>query len=202
LFTKRQQFPITLPFEPGDKLMPALTISLPAPLPAAATTAHPGRTQALPPVAVLPGFAIGSLVRTLCGDLPVEALEAGMPLIDSQGRLHSLRRRLALRPARTQMVRITPGALDMSARLDRDLLVGAAQKVLFDDWRIQLLHGGAAPVPARRLCDDMLITLETVRDTTLHVLVTDRQAVLRVNGLRMLSCDRALARALQNSHAR
>ncbi len=182
--------------------MPALTISLPAPLPAAATAARPGRTQALPPVAVLPGFATGSLVRTLCGDLPVEALEAGMPLIDSQGRLHSLRRRIALRPTRAQLVRIAPGALDMSARLDRDLLVGAAQKVLFDDWRIQLVHGGATPVPARHLCDDMLITPENVRDATLHVLVTDHLAVLRVNGLRMLSSDRALARALKKHHAR
>ena len=183
--------------------MTALAVSLPAPLPAARDGARTGAAPHHAPArqgtqaAVLPGVASGSLVHTLAGEQRVEALRAGAILTDSQGRLHSLRQRITLRPARAQLVRIAPGALDLRARLDRDLLVGAAQEILFDDWRTRLLHGGAAPVPARRLCDDMLIAAETAMAPELHVLVTARRVLLRVNGLHVLSCDPALAARLK-----
>lgn len=176
--------------------MHASIITLAPPLPA--TLAAPLETPphaAKEPVG-LPGIGTGALVRTLGGDKPVETLEPGATLVDSAGRVHSLLRRITLQPARARVVRIAPGALDLRGRLDRALVVGAAQAVQFDDWRTQLVHGGAAFVPAPSLCDDTLIAAEVCTDVVLHVLVTRQRAVIMVNGVRMLSATPAQAARL------
>lgn len=176
--------------------MHASIITLAPPLPATLVAPPASRPGAGTEPVALPGIGTGALVRTLGGDKPVETLEPGATLVDSAGRVHSLLRRITLQPARTQVVRIAPGALDLRGRLDRALVVGAAQAVQFDDWRTQLVHGGAAFVPARSLCDDMLIAAEDCADTMLHVLVTRQRAVIVVNGVRMLSATRAQAARL------
>ncbi|NYS23485.1 Hint domain-containing protein [Rhodobacteraceae bacterium 2376] len=156
--------------------MPVQSISLPRPLPAEAPCAKAGRRT---------GFAPGTLVRTLAGDRPIDSLLAGDTLIDATGRITVLRGRQMQRLARAELVRIAPGALDPAARLDRDLLVGAQQEILHEDWRTRLLADGPAAVAAWRLVDDALITRESRRDAVLWSLVLDRPAVLRVNGLRV-----------------
>lgn len=174
--------------------MPSSAVSLAAPLP---NPAHAQRaTLRSRSAALLPGFAPGSLLRTLQGETPIETLGAGSVAIDSHGRLHSLRARIALRVERALMVRILPGALDLRARLDRDLLVGAGQELMMEDWRTRLLHAGPAPVPARQLCDDALILGRVLGHVTLHVPVTDVPVVLLVNGLAVLSCGRDRAARL------
>ncbi len=176
--------------------MHASIVTLAPPLPATLAKAPTPPSYSDAGTVETPGIGAGALVRTLGGDRLVETLEPGTTLVDSDGRVHSLLRRITLQLSQARVVRIAPGALDLRGRLDRDLVVGAAQSVQFDDWRTQLVHGATAFVPASSLCDDMLIAAEDRADTVLHVLVTRQRAVIVVNGMRMLSATRTQAARL------
>lgn len=135
--------------------------------------------------ALLAGLASGTLVRTLTGTTPVERLLAGDTLIDADNQIVALRGRFVLRAEDSERIILHPGALEPGAGIDRTLVVGPDQQLVVDDWRMQLLHGGAAPVAAWRLEDGMMIRRIPADGAVLHVLQVDRPCWLRANGHRV-----------------
>ncbi|SNS77440.1 Hint domain-containing protein [Antarctobacter heliothermus] len=131
-------------------------------------------------------LAVGTLVLTLDGALPVEYLAPGDRVITRDSgtarlrALHAHRRRLAA-------VTITPGTLG-HMRPDHEVTLPAMQEILLRDWRASALFGAdQALVPLARLVDGTFIREVGKLDLHLCELVFDTPHILYADGLELAS---------------
>ncbi len=135
--------------------------------------------------AALPGFAAGTLLRTITGPRAVERIMAGDLLLDRDGQiieLRSLHQRHA--PARA-LVEITTTALGTGHATMPDhgtLLVGAGQKLEIRDWRSDLIYGEPVLTKAQALIDQATVTWSR-RSARLYCPGFDRDCVIMANGV-------------------
>ncbi|MCC5965723.1 MAG: Hint domain-containing protein [Natronohydrobacter sp.] len=154
----------------------ATTISLAAPL---ARPAPRARTTALP------GFARGTLLRTITGPRAVERIMAGDLLLDADGQIVELRSLRSRQAKAHELVEITPAALGLglapALRCD-SLIAGAGQKLGMRDWRTDLIYGAPALTEAQALIDSGTVQ-RPERGAMLYRLGFDRDCVVVANGM-------------------
>ncbi|MFN3972973.1 MAG: Hint domain-containing protein [Gemmobacter sp.] len=139
------------------------------------------------------GLVEGTLVLTLRGTLPVEALKPGDRIITRAGALRLAYVDMRLE-ARARLVRVSAAALG-AERPDADITVAADQPILVRDWRARALaDADRAMIPAGRLVDGEYIRTHAMRDARLYVLHFDVAAVIYAQGLE-LACEPAMAPA-------
>ncbi|WP_071798530.1 Hint domain-containing protein [Natronohydrobacter thiooxidans] len=156
--------------------MYATTISLAPPLARAKPRA---RTSALP------GFAAGTLLRTITGPRAVERIMAGDLLLDAEGQIIELRSLRCRRASARELVEITPAALGLGlapALRQKSLVVGAGQKLGMRDWRTDLIYGAPALTEAQALIDSATVQRPT-EGAMLYRLGFDRDIVVVANGM-------------------
>lgn len=140
-------------------------------------------TQAAPT-----GFASDTRVRTIFGLRAVSALRPGDLLLDRDGRIVELRDMRERHMRAENLVRIDASAFGLGlcgARVPRSLLVGAGQQIGTRDWRTDILFGGAALTPARKLVDGLHVHRSAI-SATLFDLQFDMDVILHANGLTAL----------------
>ena len=128
------------------------------------------------------GMAIGTLVMTLDGDLPVEYLSPGDRILTRAGarRLRSIE---MTRIQNARVVRISESTLGVDIPVEA-MVVTADQPILIRDWRARALYGTAqAMIPARRLVDGEYIRAEVVADLRLYTLHFEAAEVIYAGGL-------------------
>lgn len=137
------------------------------------------------------GLTMGTKVLTRDGEIPVEFLEVGEPVVTRQGAriLRSIEISVIVH---ARMVRIGGATLGRTGP-DADVLVPATQKVLVGDWRAQAFAGRQqALVAAARLADGEFIRGEILDRVRLFALGFDQAIVIRAGGLD-LECSAAAA---------
>jgi len=136
--------------------------------------------------------ARGTMIATPEGDVPVETLDPGDPVLTADGRTETvrwigarrigsdeLRRDPALRP-----IRIGPSALG-PGRPTRELRVSPQHRIALDDWRSELFFGAPSVLaPAKGLLNDGSITVDRdcVEVEYFHILF-DRHEIILTEGL-------------------
>lgn len=137
------------------------------------------------------GFALGSKILTLDGELPVEFLSAGDRVITRDSGMAILTS-VRARRVRCEMIEVMGGTLGHE-RPDCDTLLPAHQKVLVRDWRAEALRGKAqALVAASELVDGEFIRAVGAQLVTLYELTFEAPHILYVDGME-LACDSAEA---------
>ena len=132
------------------------------------------------------GMAMGTLVMTLDGDLPVEYLTPGDRVLTRSG-VRRLRSIEMTHIQNARVVRISESTLGVDVPMAA-LVVTADQPILIRDWRAKALYGVAeAMIPARRLVDGEYIRAEVVADLRLFTLHFEAAVVIYAGGLE-LSC--------------
>lgn len=157
--------------------MYATTISL-APPP-------PKRAAPRKRITALPGFAAGTLLRTIAGTCAIEQIMAGDLLVDADGQIVELRSIQSYRAEASELVEITPPAMGLGlapALRNSSLVVGAGQKLGMRDWRTDLLYGKPAMTLAKSLIDCVLVH-QPLSGATLYRLGFDTDCVVIANGL-------------------
>lgn len=135
------------------------------------------------PGVALPGVALGALVATLEGLLPIEYLSPGDRVITRSG--VRLVRAITVQDVAGEMVLIQPGVLGHD-RPGQALMLGGQTPVLLRDWRAQVLYGASlALVPAERLVDGEFVTRVCGRGLRLFALQFDRPEVIYVDGVEL-----------------
>lgn len=156
--------------------MYSTTISLAPPL---------ARSKPRARITALPGFAAGTMLRTITGPRAIERIMAGDLLLDADDQiieLRSLRHRIA-RPS--ELVEITPAALGLGlapSLRQTSLIVGAGQKLGMRDWRSALIYGQPTLTQALALVDEVTVQ-RPERSAMLYRLGFDRDCVVVANGL-------------------
>lgn len=129
------------------------------------------------------GFARGTTVLTLDGEIPVEFLNTGDRIITRDG-ARTLRR-IAMTKVSGTVVRIGISTLGHDRPADC-VLVGRDQGILIRDWRAKALYGAAqVMIPASRMADGELIRYEVVQDMALFTLGFDAPVVIYAGGLEL-----------------
>ncbi|GGE23229.1 hypothetical protein GCM10011360_09690 [Primorskyibacter flagellatus] len=148
-----------------------------------------------PKVEAVTGFAAGTKVMTLDGEMPVEFLSEGDRVITRDSGMAVLKA-VRSRKIACSVVHIAGGSLGHN-RPDSDIALPSGQEVLIRDWRAEALFGKkTALVTADRLVDG-----EYVRDMgkgvmTVYELVFDTDHIIYAGGLEMAAKgDRSLATA-------
>jgi hypothetical protein len=132
------------------------------------------------------GFACGTTVLTLDGDIPVEFLNTGDRVITRDGARTLRSIRVAVLTG--EVMRVGASTLGHDRPVS-DVLVGRDQAILIRDWRAMALYGTAqALIPAARMADGELIRRETVQDMAMFTLGFDAPVVIYAGGLE-LGCD-------------
>ncbi len=136
-----------------------------------------------------PCFLPGTLIKTRCGEVPVEQLAAGELVATASGRyapilwagstrvaVSALKRNPALRP-----VRIGIGAIGN----DRELKVSQQHRILFSGLKAQVVFGELEVlVPAKSLLDLQNVTLIGDAEAVVyHHLLLDRHEIIFANGI-------------------
>lgn len=132
------------------------------------------------------GLVTGSIVMTLEGEMPVEALAVGDRIItrDTGMAVITAIRKKAMT---CDMVSIMAGSLGHT-RPDRDVIVPADQRVLIRDWRAEALTGQKqALIPARDLVDGEFVQLRKNIKVTAFEVELDRAQVIYADGLELTS---------------
>lgn len=127
-------------------------------------------------------FARGSMIRTDCGELPVEALDAGDMVQTRDHGAQPVRwigsRRVAGRGSFAP-IRIKAGAL----RNDRDLVVSPQHRMLLDGWKAELLFGESEVLAAAtHLVNDRSILREECDEVEYFHILFDRHEIIYANG--------------------
>lgn len=157
-----------------------------------------GKDGALGPVALAPsltfesplaaggsagfaGFAMGALVATMDGLLPVEYLSLGDRVVTRAGA--RVLRGVSSLPLVRGLVRVAPGALGHD-RPGSEMILGAGTEVLVRDWRAQALFGAReALVPVVRLVDGQFVTRVEGRKERLFALHFEAPEVIYADGI-------------------
>ncbi len=130
------------------------------------------------------GLLAGTIVLTLEGEQPVEALRSGMRIITRDRGAVALRA-MERHEAETGFVQIKAGSLGHT-RPERDVTLPADQPVLIRDWRAEAVFGAAqALVPAGRLVDGEFISDLGLQTHTLYQLHFDALHVIYADGLEL-----------------
>lgn len=131
------------------------------------------------------GFAAGSIVLTLKGEMPVETLRAGDRIIT---------RDIGMARLKSVTKSTSPTAFRIRASVlghDRPacaLLVAEGQRILLRDWRAKAMFGQAeALVPVSRLADGHFIARETDTTAVFYALEFDTPHILYVDGVEAAS---------------
>ncbi len=128
-------------------------------------------------------FARGTLIETVAGPVPVEALMVGDLVITEDDGAQPIRwigRRRVEAKGAFAPVRIARGALGNSS----DLIVSQQHRILLRDWRASLMFGESEVlVPARHLLNDTTIHLAPCGKVEYFHLLFDRHQILTSNGL-------------------
>ncbi len=129
------------------------------------------------------GIAIGALVMTLDGVLPVEFLAPGDKIVTRSG-ARALRR-VSAREMTGEVISVCAGALGHD-RPEQDLLLMPGTMVHLRDWRAQALFGRAqALVPAERLVDGEFVTRAQAARKVMFTLEFDLAEVIYVDGVEL-----------------
>ncbi|MCC5957189.1 MAG: Hint domain-containing protein [Natronohydrobacter sp.] len=156
--------------------MYATTISLAPPL---------ARPAARARVTALPGFATGTLLRTITGPRAIERIMAGDLLLDANDQIVELRSLRSRRALARDLVEITPAALGLGLAptlRKASLIVGAGQKLGMRDWRSDLIYGKPALAEAQTIIDSVTIQRPAC-GAMLYQLGFDRDCVVVANGM-------------------
>ena len=139
------------------------------------------------------GFATGSRILTLDGEMPVEFLSPGDRIITRDCGMAVLAGVSAVE-AELQMVSIMAGTLGHT-NPDEDTLIPAGQMVLLRDWRAQALFGRPqALAPAHALVDGEFIRLAGKQKLRLVLLEFDAPHVLYIDGMELACTPPGAAR--------
>ncbi len=125
------------------------------------------------------GVAAQTLLRTIIGPRPVDRIMAGDLLIDATGQIVELRGIRKVRARAGELVRLKLGAMP---ELNRDLIVGAGQKLALCDWRTDVIFGKPCLSAARCLIDGDTVRAHRMPGT-LYQLSFDTDVVIEANGL-------------------
>ena len=104
------------------------------------------------------GLGGTAVVRTIFGLSPVFRLKVGDVLLDTRNRISELRSIRMYRAKAADIVRLEPSAFGLGlapGRLNRALIVGAAQKLGICDWRTEILFSAPTLSAAARLVDSV-----------------------------------------------
>jgi Hint domain len=140
-----------------------------------------GKTPSASPITT--GFARGTAVLTLDGEIPVEFLNAGDRIITRDGArtLQSV----TMTSMTGEIVRVAASTLGHDRPVGC-VLVGRDQAILVRDWRAKALYGTAqALIPAARMADGELIRVEVVQDMAMFILGFDDPVVIYAGGLEL-----------------
>jgi hypothetical protein len=138
------------------------------------------------------GFARGTTVLTMDGEIPVEFLNADDRIITRDG-ARTLRA-VVMTMVAGEVVRVGASTLG-HGRPVSDVLVGRDQAILVRDWRAMALYGTAqALIPAARMADGELIRREAVQDIAMFTLWFDTPVVVYAGGLE-LACAAVMVNA-------
>ncbi len=130
------------------------------------------------------GFALGTPVLTLDGEMPVEFLTPGDRIL-TRGGARGLRAIEVTVVRNARAIRIAAGTLGLD-RPDADMLVSPDQPILIRDWRAKALYGTAtALVPAARLVDGEYIRAEILTEMRFYTLRLDSAEVIYAGGLEL-----------------
>ncbi|MEH6834508.1 MULTISPECIES: Hint domain-containing protein [Falsihalocynthiibacter] len=131
------------------------------------------------------GFATGSIVLTLKGEMLVEHLRAGDRIITRDIGMAQLKAVTTTRSDSAYRIRASVLGHDRPAS---ELLVAEGQRILLRDWRAKAMFGEAeALVPVSRLADGHFIARETATETVFFVLEFETPHILYVDGLEVAS---------------
>ncbi len=130
------------------------------------------------------GIAMGTIVLTLDGALPVEHLAPGDRIItrnSGSAILREIRSHSTPRPA----CLIRPNVLGLG-RPEGAVIVAASQKILLRDWRARAIWGAdQVLVPVTRLVDGKFISDAGLSDTPLFELLFESPQVIYAGGLEL-----------------
>lgn len=132
------------------------------------------------------GLSAGSIVMTLEGEMPVEALAVGDRIITRDTGMAAITA-IRKKDMTCDMVAIMAGSLGHT-RPDRDVMLPADQRVLIRDWRAEALTGQKqALIPARALVDGEFVQLRQNMHVTAYEIDLDRAQVIYADGLEVVS---------------
>jgi hypothetical protein len=137
----------------------------------------------------LSGFAMGTMIQTICGPMPVERLMAGDLLVDADGQIVELRGLQRRDVSARDLVQIDPSAIGLGMApgdLMRPLVVAFGQSVAIQDWRTNVLFGKPALTAAQNLIDGVHVHTRKGRGGKIVTLFFDRPTLVIANGLRAL----------------
>lgn len=150
------------------------------------TVGREGVVERLAREVVSTGLVAGSIVMTLDGEMPVDALAPGDRIITRETGMAVIRD-IRRKDITCDMVAIMAGSLGHT-RPDRDVALPADQRVLIRDWRAEALTGQKqALIPARKLVDGEFVRLQKDVSVTLYEIELDRAQVVYADGLEVVS---------------
>ncbi|TVP72219.1 MAG: hypothetical protein EA339_07410 [Rhodobacteraceae bacterium] len=131
----------------------------------------------------LQGFARDTRIATITGPRPIERIMAGDLVLDTKGQIVELRGIRKATAAIGDLVQLRAGSDEM--RPERDLTVGAGQKLGLRDWRSDLIFGKPCLIASRNMVDGQ--SVRSISATgLLYQLIFDTDVVIVANGLAAL----------------
>jgi hypothetical protein len=138
-------------------------------------------------IAPVTGFASGTNILTLDGEIAVEFLNEGDRVVTRAGM--RILRRITARVIESSGVLIFANCLG-NGRPDRDTVLGPDTLVVVRDWRAQILFGAKeALVPVSRLMDGAHIKPTKATSLRVFTLEFDAQYVLYADGIEVASAE-------------
>ena len=132
------------------------------------------------------GLVAGSIVMTLQGEMPVDALAPGDRIITREAGMAVIRD-IRKKEVTCDMIAVMAGSLGHT-RPDRDVSLPADQRILIRDWRAEALTGRKqALIPARTLVDNEFVRLQKDVTVTLYEIELDRAQTIYADGLEVVS---------------
>ena len=146
-----------------------------------------GRTQgAEAPKALVQhqGLCAGSIVLTLKGETPVEAIRVGDRVITRDSGT-AVVRSVAQRTVVTQLIEVAAGSLGQN-RPENDTVLPGGQSILIRDWRAEAMFGSKqALVPAAQLVDGEFIRDLGLREAVVYEIGFDDGHIVYADGLEL-----------------
>ncbi len=128
------------------------------------------------------GLCAGTLVMTLDGDMPVEALCAGDRLV-TRDRGVAVLRGIEMRDVDVRPIVIKGGSLGHT-RPEMDMTVTPDTRIHVRDWRAKVLFGlPSADIEARRLADGEFVARQKRQQMRVFDLQFDADHIIYANGV-------------------